>query len=161
MRTSAMLRLAGGGFLACLGLTGVAVVPASASAQTFDATGTPFDLGPSPVGLPANCPFPNGDANFLFLSGHGVGHDTSNKNGDWGGETITGTAQFFEDSTLIDVGQLTLWEGGGNNAKGQNEGGLTLNFSGSSVTIHVNAHQTQSASGNSVGNALNVQVTCS
>jgi hypothetical protein len=156
-----MLRLAGGGVFACLGLTGLAVAPAGATAQTFDAAGTPFDLGPSPVGLPSNCSFPNGDANFLFLSGHGVEHGSSNKNGDWGGETLTGTAQFYEDSTLIDTGHLTIWEGGGNNSKGQNEGGLTLNFSGSSVTIHVNGHMTQSASGKMTANVVNVQVTCS
>jgi hypothetical protein len=120
-----------------------------------------FDLGPSPVGLPSNCPFPNGDANFVFLSGNGVGHDSTNKNGDWGGETVTGTANFLEGSTLIDTGHLTIWGGGGNNNQGQGEGGFTLNFTGSSVTIHVNGHNTQSASGNQVGNAGNVQITCS
>jgi hypothetical protein len=39
--------------------------------------------------------------------------------------------------------------------------GLTLNFVGSSVTIHANFHGTTSASGNNVGNVQNIQVTCS
>jgi hypothetical protein len=124
-----------------------------------------FDLGPSPTGLPSACAFPNGDANFLFLSGNGVSHDSSNKNGDWGGQTAEGSAVFYENSTQIAVGHLTIWGGGGNNARGQNEGGFTLNFSGSgpsgSVSIHVNAHQTANASGTPTANALNVQVACS
>jgi len=30
-----------------------------------------MDLGPSPVGVPANCPFSNGDASVTFTSGSG------------------------------------------------------------------------------------------
>jgi hypothetical protein len=68
---------------------------------------------------------------------------------------------FFEDSTQIAVGHLTIWGGGGNNARGQNEGGLTLNFSSTSVLIHVNFHQTTNASGTPTANAVNIQVACS
>jgi hypothetical protein len=85
----------------------------------------------------------------------------TNRNGDWGGETISGTAQFSEGTTLVDTGHLTIWDGGGGNVKGQDEGGQTLNFVGSLVTIHVVFHGTTSASGNMVGNVLNVQVNCS
>jgi hypothetical protein len=155
------IRLAGGATLATLGLLGLGAAPAFATAQTFDPTGMTIDIGPSPVGLPSNCPFPNGDANFVYLNGNGVGHESVNKNGDWGGQTTTGTAQFYEGTTLIDTGHLTIWGGGGNNSRGQTQGGQTLNFVGSSVTIHVNFHGTISASGNQVGNVLNVQVTCS
>ena len=59
---------------------------------------------------------------------------------------------------LIDIGHLTIWNGGGNNATGQGEGGETLNFTGSIVTIHVNFHQTSNASGTPTANVLNVQV---
>jgi hypothetical protein len=155
------IRLAGGAALATLGISGLMATPAFAAAQTGDATGIAIDLGPNPAGLPSSCDFPNGDANFVFLSGHVVTHDTTNKNGDWGGETGTGIAQFLEGSTVIDTGHLTLWGGGGNNSTGQNEGGMTLNFVGSTVTIHVNTHGTVSASGNEVGNVGNVHVTCS
>ena len=155
------IKLAGGVTVATLGVLGLGAAPAFATAQTFDATGTVFPIDPSPVGLPSNCTFPNDPAHFVFLDGHGVAHDSSNKNGDWGGETLTGTAQFYEDSTLIDTGHLTIWGGGGNNSKGQFESGTTLNFIGSVVTIHANFHGTTSASGNNVGNVQNIQVTCS
>ena len=134
---------------------------AYATATTGSAAGMTFDLGPNPFGLPGNCPFPNADANFLFLGGSTVSHDSSNKNGDWGGQTAQGPATFYEGSTAIGTGHLTIWGGGGNNSKGQNEGGLTLNFTSSSVSIHVNFHGTTSASGNQVGSITNVQVVCS
>jgi hypothetical protein len=134
---------------------------ASATAQTADATGMTFDLGPSPVGLPSNCTVPNNDANFVFTSGSAVFHESTNNNGDWGGETVQGTANFYEDSTLIATGHLTIWGGGGNNARGQNEGGLTLNFSSPSVSIHVNFHGTVNANGTPTANQTNVVVSCS
>jgi hypothetical protein len=110
-----------------LGACGLVASPAFATpGQTGSVAGLTFDLGPSPVGLPASCPFANDDANFVFLSGNGVMHGSSNKNGDWGGETATGTAQFYENdgenNVLIDTGHLTIWGGGGNNAKGQSVG---------------------------------------
>jgi len=142
--------------------TAFVVAPAAqATAVTGSAAGMQFDLGPSPVGLPSNCQFPNGDANFLFLAGSTVSHDSSNKNGDWGGETAQGPAIFLEDSTAIATGHLTIWGGGGNNSQGQNEGGFTLNFTGSSVSIHVNFHQTVNANGVPTASPVNVQVVCS
>lgn len=151
---AAAILLANGALLA-------AAMPAEATAQTGPVAGMTFDLGPSPVGIPDNCPFSNSDANFLFTSGNGVVHDSENKNGGWGGETAQGSAIFYEDSTQITTGHLTIWGGGGGNARGQNEGGLTLTFTSASVTIHVNFHQTTSATGTPTANAVNVQVACS
>ena len=71
---------------------GFGAAPAFGAAQTGSAAGMPFDLQSSPVGLPASCPFPNDDANFVFQSGTIVQHDSTNKNGDWGGATAQGTA---------------------------------------------------------------------
>jgi hypothetical protein len=150
------------GIVAVVGAATLGVAaPAFATAQTGSAAGLTFDLGPSPTGLPASCSFANGDANFVFLSGNTVSHESSNKNGDWGGGTAEGTAVFYEDTTQVAVGHLTIWDGGGNNAHSQTEGGLTLNFSSSSVSIHVNAHQTTNASGTPTANALNIKVACS
>jgi hypothetical protein len=165
MRTKSLARFAGGGALACLGVCGFAAAPAFAAAQTFDIAGMPFDIGPSPIGLPSNCPFSNGDANFIFLSGHGVGHDTTNKNGDWGGGTYTGTATFYEDSAPLYTGHLTIWGGGGNNLKGQTTNGFTLNFNGTgeggSFALHVNTQQTTNAAGTPTANVENISITCS
>lgn len=169
-----VVRSAAAGGLAVAGAIGLYAPHAFAAAQVqhFNGSvaGTPFDLGASPVGLPSSCPFDNGDANFVFLSGSGVFHDTTNNNGDWGGGTMQGQAQFYEDSTPIAQGHLTVWEGGGNNspARGQNEGGLTATFTGTgsgiSVTIHVNGHMTipaNSSTGEPTADVLNVTVTCS
>ena len=146
------------------GGAGLLAAPAYAAVQTGSAAGMPFDLGPSPVGLPVSCPFANGDANFVFLSGSEVQHFTSNKNGDWGGLTVEGPAQFFEGTIPLYQGHLTLWEGGGNNAKAQTEGGLTLNFEGTGaggkLSVHVNFHSTTNAQGSPTANAENVQVSC-
>ncbi len=137
---------------------------AAAAAQTADAAGITFDLGPSPIGLPADCSFSNGDANFVYLDGNAVGHDTSNNNGDWGGETIEGTASFMEGDVALYEGHLTIWGGGGNNAKAQTEGGLTLTFTGTGpggrLTIHVSQHSTTNAGGRSTANQLVVQIGC-
>lgn len=126
--------------------------------------GMTFDLGPSPVGLPPSCQFANGDANFVFVSGNGVFHDTANSNGDWGGETMEGTAVFYEGTTPLYQGHLTIWEGGGNNARGQNEGGLTLSFNGTgaggTLQILVAGHMTTNAQGQPTANAQSVTVTC-
>ncbi|MDQ1747103.1 MAG: hypothetical protein QOD07_1366 [Frankiaceae bacterium] len=146
--------------LACSGLLAGAS-PAGATATVGPVAGMTFDLGPSPVGLPSNCPFPNDDANFLFTSGNGVNHESVNKNGGWGGETAEGSAVFYEDSTPIATGHLTIWGGGGGNARGQNEGGLTLSFVSATVTIHVHVHQTTNANGTPTANAGGVEVTCS
>lgn len=173
--TAALLFASGSTFLSMPG--------ALAAAGHPNPVGHVIDIGPDPVGLPGNCPFPNNDASFLVTSGNAVGHETSNKNGDWGGFTFEGTVTFREtpysgfdsNGNPIDTGapvslytgHLTYWEGGGNNATGQNEGGGTVNFSGTSLSgsatlrIHANFHGTMSSSGNTVGNVLNVSVTCS
>jgi hypothetical protein len=158
-----IIRLAGAGTVACLGLLGVAVLPAGATAQTGDATGFSMDLGPTP---PANCPFsPGSDLSFVMLSGTMVGHDSQNKNGDWGGDTVQGVAQVTAGDSVY-TGHLTLWGGGGNNIVGQSEDGFTLAFHGTgsddgTLDLHVTGHNTVSASGNQVGNVQNGNITCS
>jgi hypothetical protein len=166
MKPSSMIRSAGAAGAAGLVATvmGLSAAPAFGAAQTGSAAGFPFDLGPSPVGLPANCPFANGDANFVFLSGSFVQHDTTKPTGDWGGATAQGTAQFYEDSTPLYQGHLTLWEGGGNNAQSQTENGFTLDFNGSGAAgtlhIHIDAHGTTNNAGVQTANHQNVTISC-
>lgn len=140
--------------------------PAFASAaQHAPAAGMTFDLGPAPSALPANCPFANGDANFAFLSGTAVQHDTQNANGDWGGFTVQGTAVFYEGTDALYQGHLTIWAGAGNNAKAQTENGFTLSFNGTgtggSLAIHITQHATTNANGTPTSNVLNLNITCS
>jgi hypothetical protein len=132
------------------------------------AAGLTMDLGPTPS-LPSNCPFPNQDANLIFLDGHAVNHDTSNKNGDWGGFTAEGTATFYESDGTTNTpwytGHLTVWGGGGNNAQSQGEGGSTMTYHGTgaagNLDIHANFHSTFNAAGTPTANVLNVNITCS
>lgn len=160
----------------------LAMPGASAAAFHPDPSGHVIELGPSPTGV-GNCTFPNDDASFLTVSGNVVVHDTSNKNGDWGGATFEGTAILREapysgfDSfgNPIDTGapvdlyegHLSYWSGGGNNAGGQTEGGFTADFHGTamsgsgSIDIHVSVHSTTNDSATPTANALNVSVTCS
>ena len=166
MRPASVLRSVGVAGIAVTAAISVAALPASAAAQTVASpAGTPFDLGPSPVALPSSCAFPNADFNFVFGSGSAVFHDTANANGDWGGETLQGPAVLYDGTTAIAAGHLTVWMGGGNNARGQNEGGLTLSYTGmgpdGSVQIHVNGHSTVNALGQPTSNVLNVHVACS
>jgi hypothetical protein len=147
---------------------GLLLLPASAAlaaAQHGSAAGMTIDLGPSPTGLPANCPFANGDANLTYLSGNAVQHGTSNNNGDWGGETSEGTAVFSEGSEPLYQGHLTEWDGGGNNAKAQTEFGETLTFHGTgdggTLDLQVTFHGTTNASGTPTANVQNVSITCS
>jgi hypothetical protein len=137
---------------------------AFAAASHTSAAGMAIDLGPAPS-LPANCPFPNADANFIFSNGNTVSHDTSNKNGDWGGFTAEGTATFYEDTTPWYTGHLSMWGGGGNNAKSQNENGSTMDFHGTgaagSLDIHANFHATFNAAGTMTANVQNIKITCS
>ena len=145
-------------------------------------SGHVIDLGPSPVGVPSNCPFANNDASVVTVGGNAVSHDTSNKNGDWGGLTFEGTAIFQEApysgfdqfGNPIDTGppvqlyegHLSYWEGGGNNAGGQSEGGFTLDFHGTALSgtgkldLHVNVHSATNDKGNPTANVANVSVTC-
>jgi hypothetical protein len=139
--------------------------PALASAQTGSAAGIPFDLGPSPVGLPSNCPFANSDANFVFQNGTFVSHGVTNKNGDWFGITAEGPAVFSEDTTALYQGHLTIWFGVGNNAKAQTENGFTLDYHGTgpggSLAIHVDGHTTTNAGGTTTATPQHVHITCS
>lgn len=174
MRPLSVVRSAGAAGLALTAAIGLYASPAFAAATTGTQTGNipagyPWDLGPSPSGLPASCTFPNADANFVFLSGTYVSHGTMNNNGDWGGFTAEGEAVFYEDTTQIAQGHLTIWFGGGNNSpdRGQNEGGMTVDFTGTgpsgSVQIHVNGHMTtpaNSSTGLPTADVLNVTVTC-
>ena len=154
---------------------------AGASATHPNPSGHVIDLGPSPTGV-GNCTFANNDASFLVVSGNVVRHDTTNKNGDWGGITFTGDAIFQEapysgfdsNGNPIDTGapvglyegHLTYWTGGGNNAGGQSEGGETVTFHGTALSgagtldIHVNGHGTTNNSGAPTANVLNVSVSC-
>jgi hypothetical protein len=167
MKPISVVRSAGAAGLAMTAAIGLYAAPAFGAVQASGsiAPGTPFDIGPAPNGLPSSCTFTNGDANFVFSSGSFVAHDTSNANGDWTGFTAQGTAEFLEDSTQVGQGHLTVWEGGGNNAKGQNEGGLTVNFtgtvSGGTVQIHVNGQMTTNAQGQPTADILNVGISCS
>lgn len=162
-----------GGLLRSVSVAGVAVTaalglaatPASATAQTMAIpAGTPLDIGPSPVGIATSCAFPNGDFNFVFGSGSAVFYDSENANGDWGGETLQGPAALYDGTTAIANGHLTVWMGGGYNARGQNEGALTLAYTGTgpdgSVQIHVNGQTAVNALGRPTSNVLNVHVTC-
>jgi hypothetical protein len=170
--------------VAAVGAAAVVGLPTSgafASASHPNPAGQVIELGPSPTGVPANCPFPNQDASFQVVGGNEVSHGSSNKNGDWGGNTFEGTATFQEApfSTLdsngnpIDsgppvpyyTGHLTYWSGGGNNASGQAEGGFTLDFHGSgpdgSLALHVDVHQTANDHSTPTANVQNVSITCS
>jgi hypothetical protein len=133
------------------------------------AAGMAVDISSDPAGLPSNCPFPNDDGNFIFISGNAVSHGTANANGDWGGQTAEGTATFYENDGTTNTpwytGHLTLWGGGGNNAKSQAVNGNTLDFHGTgaagSLDIHANFHQTFNAAGTQTANVENIHVTCS
>jgi hypothetical protein len=120
------------------------------------------------VTIPANCPaFLSTDTwTLAFVSGTAVFHDTTNKNGDWGGFTATGQATLTtSDNTVQYAGHLTEWGGGGNNSGAQSEGGFTLTFNGSGIagnlTIHVASHTTTNNGGTPTANVQNTSVTCS
>jgi hypothetical protein len=130
----------------------------------------PVLTGPPPpfVTIPANCPqFLSTDAWVLaFTSGHSVGHDTSNRNGDWGGFTAEGQADLTtSDNTVQYSGHLTEWGGGGYNSGAQTEFGFTLTFNGSGIagnlSIHVTGHSTTNNNGTTTKTFQNVTVTCS
>jgi len=145
---------------------GIPATGAFAAASHPDPTGMVLDLGPNQGGLPANCPFPNGDAALTVISGNAVSHLTTNKNGSWGGDTLTGQATFSENGgPALYTGHLTTWDGFGHNEVGQFEGGDTLTFHGTGVAgsldIHANFHTTINAAGNMTANVQNVKVTCS
>jgi hypothetical protein len=159
----------------------------SASATHSQSTaGNTIDLGPSPTGLPSNCPFANDDASFLTVGGNAVEHDTTVVHdgilADWSGFTFEGTAifqeapyGFDENGNPVDTGppvplyegHFTFWNGGGNNFGGQTEGGATADFHGTALSgtgtidIHVNFQGTTNNAGNPTASVANVSVTCS
>jgi hypothetical protein len=164
--------------LTCAGALGVGVASSSATAQHAPAAALGVqEIGPSPTGISPGCPFGNGDFGVQFLAGNAVFHESSNKNGDWGGNTIEGPAQFGlvvhqADGSLtltpMYQGHLTIWAGGGNNKAGQSEGGETFNFNGLGVSdptamlgVHFNTHSTTNNAGTPTANVLNVSITCS
>ena len=102
----------------------------------------PIITGPAPQGLlPANCPTFLSDQTdnwaLNFVSGKAVAHGTTNKNGDWGGDTATGQAQLVDSNGVVQYsGQATEWGGGGQNTPTgvqQSEGGFTAHFHGSDL----------------------------
>lgn len=167
MKPASLVRGIVAGPLMVAAAVGLYASPAFAAAQVQhqngDITGMEFPLGPSPVDLPSSCQFNPGFASFLFTSGTGVFHETDNNNGSWGGETLQGQAVFYLDSTPVDQGHLTVWEGGGDNYPNhsQSEGGLTLTFNGATVQIHVSGHMTTNAQGTPTAEIENVQISCS
>lgn len=165
-----------------VGLTAAALIspPTAAFAAAQNGTGhcdlsdpscgvNPLLTGPPPpfVNIPANCPsFMSNEWSLDFVSGKAVFHETTNKNGDWGGFTGQGQAQLTTpDNTVQYAGHLTAWGGGGNNSGGQTEGGFTLDFNGSGIagnlTIHIDSHQSTNNSGAPTANVTHVSVTCS
>ena len=124
--------------------------------------------GPSPVPLPGNCPswLSTDTWSLDFTDGNAVLHESTNKNGDWGGVTAEGPAALTSfDGTVQYAGHATEWGGGGNNSGGQTEGGFTLTFHGSgiagSLSIHVDGHSTTNNGGIQTNNFTNVAVSCS
>jgi hypothetical protein len=171
-----IIRLAGTGTVACLGLLGAAAAPASAApGQTSSAAGFTFGVPGIPVPISGPCPFGNGDAvSFVVTSGTMTNHGVMNKNGSWGGQTVEGTTTLSVAGSTY-TGHMTYWNGGGTNVVGtevgQSEGGLTLDFHGSgsagNVDVHLNGHMTVNNNGTTTvdntpgGNGLNGAVTCS
>ncbi|HLY33149.1 MAG TPA: hypothetical protein VKQ07_01325 [Jatrophihabitantaceae bacterium] len=154
--------------VAALAVAGLATMAfaapsASAAASTGSAAGFSMDLGTHAP--PPNCPFSAGDFSLVWLDGNGVQHESTNNNGDWGGFTVEGTAQFQVDGVTWYTGHGTLWGGGGNNKAGQSEGGLTINFGGSgdagSFRLHADGHMTTNNAGTPTANVTHVSPVCS
>jgi len=166
VRVASAVRLAAAGVLAVAAAGGFIAAPASAAAVTGDATGYSQVLGRPPVAPVGSCPFGQTNvASFTMLSGSMVNHGTSNTNGDWGGQTISGIALFTVGSVSY-TGHLTYWNGGGNNAQSQFEFGFTLNFkgtgSGGGLSINLHGHATSNANGvMTVSNPPSGSIICS
>jgi len=159
-RRSQLAGLAAAGFAA---LAFAAPAAYAGGAEHGPAAGFDMDLGVHTP--PPNCPFSTGDLNVLWDSGSVVQHEETNNNGDWGGITVQGSAEFQVDGTTWYTGHATFWGGGGNNKAGQTEGGLTLTFTGTgdagSLALHVNGHMTTNNAGTPTADTKNVQVVCS
>lgn len=107
-----------------------------------------------------------------FVGGHSVSHGTLNKNGDWGGGTVTGPAELTtSDGTVQYAGHLTEWFGGGQNSNPggdptqQSEFGFTETFNGSgqagTISIHADGHNTTNNAGTTTASFMNATVNCS
>ena len=136
----------------------------------------PVLAGPPPpfVTIPPNCPTFMSTDNWTldFVGGHSVSHGTLNKNGDWGGGTVTGPAVLTtSDGTVQYSGHVTEWFGGGQNSNPggpptqQGEFGMTTNFNGSgpagTLSIHSNGHFTTNNAGTPTASVMNISVICS
>jgi hypothetical protein len=132
----------------------------------------PLDGAHAPASCQALIAFP---VAIVSNDGNGVSHGTLNKNGGWGGNTFTGPATMFSlnpDGSLGAaqyVGHVTEWDGGGQNSLSglnQTEGGITLNFQGTSVAnpsqtllLHFNMHMTTNNSGTPTATIVNGSCT--
>ena len=143
-RTSAKMAVLGAATSGLLVLLGSAAGAQAGGGSTFHFS--QFSLTLPPISGP--CSFLTGDS-VNWTSGNGVGHDETNNNGDWGGGTITGSAQLLasDGSTVLDYGQATGWEGGGNNAGAQGEEGITVDFHGAVYSFHIDLHLTTNNAG--------------
>ena len=100
------------------------------------AAGFTLDLGPSPVGVPANCPFQNGDAAITWTSGQ------------LNPQTITGDAVFSLNGTDLYAGHATTWGNATN---------FTLSFHGTGPGGSFDLHVV----GNKPHPEQQVNITCS
>jgi hypothetical protein len=167
------------------GLTSAGVVGAGSAAfagQNQHVNGLVFPLGGGGSGPPPGCPIQTGPNAIVSTGGNGVMHESTNKNGDWGGQTYEGQAVLeyvpggFDANgnpvgsvTPLYEGHVTLWGGGGNNKAGQTEGGLTLTFQGTAIVgagapsatihIHIDGHMTTNNGGTPTASSMNVSCT--
>jgi hypothetical protein len=113
---------------------------------------------PTYVTIAPNCPslISSGTWTLDFVSGNAVSHQTSNKNGGWGGASAEGPAVLTatSDGAVQYSGHLQNRGNSGNNSltgNNQSVNDFTLDFNGSgtvgSISIHVNNHVTTDNSG--------------
>jgi len=183
MRTAGVIRSAAVGVLlgGLVSVGAVAAAPAAFAGQNQHVNSLVFPLGGGGSGPPPGCPVQTGPNAIVSSGGNGVMHESTNKNGDWGGQTYEGDATFesvpggFDTNgnpvgpvTPLYEGHLTLWGGGGNNKAGQTEGGLTLTYQGSAISasapsatihIHIDGHMTTNNSGTTTANTMHVSCT--
>jgi hypothetical protein len=130
------------------------------------------------VSIPANCPgfLSTGTWEVDFTDGNAHSHFTINKNGDWGGGTANGPAQFVltnpdRTTTVEYTGQATEWFDGGQNSNPggdptqQSVNSFTVHFNGNgpagSLDVHANGHMTTNNAGTLTANVANANVRCS
>jgi hypothetical protein len=151
---------------------GLLAAPAGATSPVTNGTTHPLALGqtfalPPTADLPPSCAaLGAGPDTLVWTGGSSVSHDTKNANGDWGGFTTEGPATLYASNgtTVVDQGHATEWGGGGTNStltnnKNQGEGGLTLTFTGSTISFHLTFHMTQNNAGTPTASVFDI--TCS